>query len=1540
MRPIARALSLVLLAGVAFAAPHPAAAAVPWPGPDPGGDPTRAVGDKIQPELEQSLQADGSTDLWIRFAERADLAQARQIDDWTARGEAVAEALRTTAATSQTNVRHLLDTEGVTYQAFWASNAIYVQDGSSMLAQELAARPDVAGLYQPVEYHLIEPTPNGPARDEADGAGERGIDAEDVEWGIANINADDVWGKFGTRGAGITVANVDTGVQFDHPALVAQYRGNLGNGAFDHNYNWFDADSRCTAAPCDRGSHGTHTMGTMVGDGGPGNRIGVAPEANWIAANGCCPTDAALVASGQWLLAPTDLDGQNPDAGKRPHIINNSWGSTQPSLDPFMEDVSLAWDAAGILGIWSNGNSGAQGCQSSGSPGSRSVNYSVGAYDVDNRIGSFSGRGPGQDGEFKPNISAPGVDVRSSVPGGYRATDGTSMAAPHAAGAAALLWSAAPALIGDTDATRELFDRTAIDTADPQCGGTGADNNVYGEGRLDALALLEAAPVGDTGTLSGVVTDAATGAPVEGATVAIGSETVRERVTAADGSYSARLTVGTYPVTVTAFGYAEQSTEVTITLGATTVEDVALTALPTMTLSGLVRDGSGHGWPLYAKVSVAGTEVSTFTNPFNGRYRLVLPTHATYTLVVEPQYDGYGTVEQPVQVHGGNRTMDVAAPVQRCASAPGYAFSAGIGILGDENGQIGSFLDDQGVPTTEVGWDTDVSGYDAIIVNRPSNPGEETFLRFLADTDAAGVGVLFLDTWSNVGGNGIYLLSQYTGNPGARSSGIVYDTEGDLSYQVMQEHPVVEGFPLGGRIAFDETDNYSKYYGFFDAYGGEGRMVVANAVTSEVGTVGVGIGVQQRTNNRHVLLSMHAASYNTGPQTWHDDSARVFSNAVDWIAETEFECVKVEGGLAVGFVRDANTGTGLADAAVTPVDGSVGTRTVATPQDPDLDDGFYALFSPAGRHRITASANQYAELARWAEITEDWTTRHNYKLAAGQLTVTGTPVEATVPLGAATTTELTVTNTGGAPAEVELSERAGEFEIARADGTVVGSRAIASAPGAPVRRVPVDVPIERLSGADPAAGFGPTAAPTATATPTPAAEPWLSLPGLPRTVMDNSAVTVNGKLYSFGGSTGLSSLAEVHAFDPAAQSWTRLADMPHGARSQAAEGVIDGKVYLVSGWSTLNTDTLIFDPATSGWRKGADVPAASAAAGSAVLDGQLYVIGGCTTTSCTPNSDQVFRYDPRGDTWETVAPYPVPIGWQSCGAVGGGITCAGGLSNSQPVTASYSYDPNSDAWTPVADLPVNLWGSAYHSADNQLLISGGGTGNQAITNQGYVYDPVTDAWSSLPAANSPGFRPGSACGLYRVGGSAVVGFQPTTTVELLPGFDQCGSSTDTEWLTVDPGSATIAPGESLTVTLTLTAEVAQPGVYTTGVTVFENTPYAVDAVPVTMTVTPPDTWGKITGTVSAVGCDGDRTPITGATVQLSTWTMELPLTTGAKGDYAHWLDHRHNPVTMIVAKDGYMPQTRQTQITAGGVRVEEWALRQVCGRSAGALETS
>src|SRR5206468_1046938 len=196
----------------------------------------------------------------------------------------------------------------------------------------------------------------------------------------------------------IVVANIDTGVQFDHPALVRQYRGNNGDGTFDHNYNWFDPASVCgfpSVAPCDNVFHGTHTMGTMVGDDGAGNQIGVAPAARWIAAKGCesdsC-TVASLLAAGQWVLAPTDLNGQNPRPDLRPHIVNNSWGGG--SGDPFFQSTVQAWVAAGMFPAFANGNNGQFGCGSASSPGDYPESYGVGAYDINNTIAFFSGRGP------------------------------------------------------------------------------------------------------------------------------------------------------------------------------------------------------------------------------------------------------------------------------------------------------------------------------------------------------------------------------------------------------------------------------------------------------------------------------------------------------------------------------------------------------------------------------------------------------------------------------------------------------------------------------------------------------------------------------------------------------------------------------------------------------------------------------------------------------------------------------------------------------------------------------------------------------------------------------------------------------------------------------------------------------------------------------------------------------------------------------------------------------------------------------------------
>jgi hypothetical protein len=253
-------------------------------------------------------------------------------------------------------------------------------------------------------------------------------------------------------------------------------------------------------APCDNNSHGTHVTGTITGDDGGSNQIGVAPEAKWISAKGCesnqC-SDTALVSSGQFMLAPTDLNGENPRPDMRPNIVNNSWGGANDT-DPFYQAIVDGWVAAGIFTQFSNGNTdvGPAPCASTSNPGNLPASYAAGAFDINNNIAAFSNRGPSAwpGSVIKPNISAPGVAVRSSVPGGgYAAFSGTSMASPHVAGSVALLWSAAPELAGDIEATRALLDQTAIDVENLTCGGTADNNNVWGQGRLDIFAAVSEA---------------------------------------------------------------------------------------------------------------------------------------------------------------------------------------------------------------------------------------------------------------------------------------------------------------------------------------------------------------------------------------------------------------------------------------------------------------------------------------------------------------------------------------------------------------------------------------------------------------------------------------------------------------------------------------------------------------------------------------------------------------------------------------------------------------------------------------------------------------------------------------------------------------------------------------------------------------------------------------------------------------------------------------------------------------------------------------
>ena len=181
-------------------------------------------------------------------------------------------------------------------------------------------------------------------------------------------------------------------------------------------------------------------MGTMVGDDDPSltYQVGMAPNAQWIACKGCetnsC-SDTSLNACADWIVAP---DG---DPANRPNVVNNSWGGGGGD-NWYLAKVN-AWRAAGIFPAFSAGNN--YSCNSLGSPGDYQESFATASHTSSRTISDFSSKGPsafGDDPYTKPNISAPGSNICSTVPGsgwncGY---SGTSMASPHTAGAVALLW--------------------------------------------------------------------------------------------------------------------------------------------------------------------------------------------------------------------------------------------------------------------------------------------------------------------------------------------------------------------------------------------------------------------------------------------------------------------------------------------------------------------------------------------------------------------------------------------------------------------------------------------------------------------------------------------------------------------------------------------------------------------------------------------------------------------------------------------------------------------------------------------------------------------------------------------------------------------------------------------------------------------------------------------------------------------------------------------------------------------------------------------
>ncbi|HET7580184.1 MAG TPA: S8 family serine peptidase [Bacillales bacterium] len=435
---------------------------------------------------------------------------------------AVVSSLRAKALETQDNLKEFLQKQKQkgsvkSYESFYIVNAMAIT-GTKEVAKKLAAFPEVEKvlpnetrhLFQqkrkPVDQKSLIGKKKTPSK-KTDQTKAHLQDDSDIGPNLKQIGVPNVW-AMGIDGTGTVVASIDTGVQWDHPALKNKYRGYdpAHPDQPNNQFNWFDAVNG-QDTPYDDLGHGTHTMGTMVGSEPDGsNQIGVAPGAKWIsvkaftAAGG---TDVDLLEAGQWILAPTDAEG-NPHPEKAPDVVSNSWGGG-PGLDEWYRPMVQNWRAAGIVPVFAAGNTtifNPGGPGSVASPGNYPEAIAVGAVNDDNVLADFSLLGPSPYGEIKPELVAPGVTIRSSVPGSqYDGTfSGTSMATPHVAGTVALLKQA------DASLTVDQIENILLNTATPLTDEDFPEspNNGYGHGLVNAFEAVSAVTTG-LGTVKGQV---------------------------------------------------------------------------------------------------------------------------------------------------------------------------------------------------------------------------------------------------------------------------------------------------------------------------------------------------------------------------------------------------------------------------------------------------------------------------------------------------------------------------------------------------------------------------------------------------------------------------------------------------------------------------------------------------------------------------------------------------------------------------------------------------------------------------------------------------------------------------------------------------------------------------------------------------------------------------------------------------------------------------------------------------------------------------
>ncbi|MFG2074309.1 S8 family serine peptidase [Nonomuraea maritima] len=509
---------------------------------EPGAQP------KIDPKLaEQMKSARGRIEAVVV------LRTVQETPAIESRAEARA-ALTDSAEPTQDPVAALIAQRGDTVvNRFWLKNMLLVRATPATLGA--LAELDLVDRIIP-NFTLTAPDPEKPeqvATPKAKAA------ASGTTWGLAKIGVDRVRDERGLTGKGVRVAVLDTGIDATHPDLA----GKLATAdASDpkHPGGWIEFDPSgmpVASEPHDSAFHGTHVAGTIAGGDASGTQIGVAPGVELMAGlviPGGTGTLAQVIAGMEWAIAPYAADGT--PVGKPADVVSMSLGA-EGYADEFIEPVRNIIKA-GAFPAFAAGNDCVEG--ESNSPGNVYESVGVGATDVNDDVADFSCGSNVQrtdwfnapadwpDTYVVPDVSAPGVDVVSTIPGGeYGSLDGTSMATPHVSGTVALMLEARPDLT--VEATEEILAGTSV--SDDRYGPR--PNRRIGQGRIDAYAAVAEASL--QSGVHGTVLDKRGHKPLAG--VKVSTENGRSTVTDAEGRFEVRLPAGTHALTLSRFGYKD-----------------------------------------------------------------------------------------------------------------------------------------------------------------------------------------------------------------------------------------------------------------------------------------------------------------------------------------------------------------------------------------------------------------------------------------------------------------------------------------------------------------------------------------------------------------------------------------------------------------------------------------------------------------------------------------------------------------------------------------------------------------------------------------------------------------------------------------------------------------------------------------------------------------------------------------------------------------------------------------------------------------------